>query len=649
MRLPPKKILLAAAGSALLLGYAGGFLSQILSGYAAWRESGGIPGSGTSPPLPSLSPVACLQGLLDLPYGVYGLLLCGGAVALLALYRKLSAGNGEYDADRNFAYASSGTYGTSGWMTRQELGGVLELVHDLRGHTGTVLGMLGSEIVCVPEKSRLNRNIAVYGVSGSMKTRSYCLNRILQGVAAGESLVINDPKSELYETTSEYLAAKGYTVRVFNLVSPECSDAWNCLEEVDGQELNAQLFVDVVIKNTQGNSKGDRFWDSAEMNLLKALVLYVDLSYPPEQRNIGQVYRLLTECSDAELRQVFEMLPIQHPAKGPFNLFQQASDTVRSGVIIGLGTRLQVFQSQLIRQITSAKEIDLELPGQKPCAYFLVTSDQDSTFDFLASLFLSFVFIKLVRYADRNCKGGRLPVPVHILAEEITACGTISELSRRISVIRSRGISISCVFQNLAGLQNRYPQNQWQEILGNCDIQLFLGCTDPLTAEYVSARTGIASVAVASSSKVLSTFRLSNYTPEYRETSGVGRRPVLTPDEVLRLPIEEALVIVRGKKVLRVHKMDYSLHPAYRELHSCKASAHVPAWRAALEADGEEPDITVEPLPQAAAKPPAGKTGKKCAARRKSPAKTSNIETSAPKPSTDGVVAIDKDSIRFKP
>lgn len=495
MKLPPKKVLLAAAGCALLIGYTGGFISQILSGYAAWRASGGIPGSGASPPLPSLSPTTCMKALLNLPYGPCGLFLCSSAAGMLALYHKLSAGSGEYDTDRNFSYAACGTYGTSGWMTRQELHGVLELVHDLRGHTGTILGMLDSKIICVPENSRLNRNIAVYGVSGSMKTRSYCLNRILQGVATGESLVINDPKSELYETTSEYLASKGYTVRVFNLVSPECSDAWNCLEEVDGQELNAQLFVDVVIKNTQGNSKGDRFWDSAEMNLLKALVLYVDLSYPPEQRNIGQVYRLLTECTDNELRQIFDVLPIQHPAKGPFNLFQQASDTVRSGVIIGLGTRLQVFQSRLIRQITSAKEIDLELPGQKPCAYFLVTSDQDSTFDFLASLFLSFVFIKLVRYADRNCKGGRLPVPVHVLAEEITACGTISELSRRISVIRSRGISISCVFQNLAGLQNRYPQNQWQEILGNCDIQLFLGCTDPLTAEYVSARTGIASVA----------------------------------------------------------------------------------------------------------------------------------------------------------
>lgn len=646
MKLPPKKVLLAAAGCALLIGYTGGFISQILSGYAAWRASGGIPGSGASPPLPSLSPTTCMKALLNLPYGPCGLFLCSSAAGMLALYHKLSAGSGEYDTDRNFSYAACGTYGTSGWMTRQELHGVLELVHDLRGHTGTILGMLDSETICVPENSRLNRNIAVYGVSGSMKTRSYCLNRILQGVATGESLVINDPKSELYETTSEYLASKGYTVRVFNLVSPECSDAWNCLEEVDGQELNAQLFVDVVIKNTQGNSKEDRFWDSAEMNLLKALVLYVDLSYPPEQRNIGQVYRLLTECTDNELRQIFDVLPIQHPAKGPFNLFQQASDTVRSGVIIGLGTRLQVFQSRLIRQITSAKEIDLELPGQKPCAYFLVTSDQDSTFDFLASLFLSFVFIKLVRYADRNCKGGRLPVPVHVLAEEITACGTISELSRRISVIRSRGISISCVFQNLAGLQNRYPQNQWQEILGNCDIQLFLGCTDPLTAEYVSARTGIASVAVASSSKVLSTFRLSNYTPEYRETSGIGRRLVLTPDEVLRLPIEEALVIVRGKKVLRVHKMDYSLHPAYRELRSCKASAHVPAWRAALEAHGNKQDLMAEPPVQSTAKPP---TGKKQTAKRKHTARVSGSAPFTPEPSTDGVVAIDKESILFKP
>lgn len=74
---------------------------------------------------------------------------------------------------------------------------------------------------------------------------------------------------------------------------------------------------------------------------------------------------------------------------------------------------------------------------------------------------------------------------------------------------------------------------------------------------------------VSSTSKALNTLRVSDYTPQYRESSGVGKRPVLTPDEVLRLSVDEALVILRGHKVLKVHKMDYSLHPAYEQLREC--------------------------------------------------------------------------------
>ncbi len=587
------------------------------------------------------------------------------AVLLLFVMRIGYSDTGEYDGDRNFTYSAKGTYGTSGWMSRKEMSGVLELVADLRRYQGIVLGMLERKAVCVPEKTRLNSNLAVYGASGSMKTRSFCMNHILQGVSRGESLVICDPKSELYEKSSEYLRDKGYTVRVFNLVNPENSDSWNCLCEVEGQELMAQLFVDVIIKNTTGGGKGDHFWDSAEMNLLKALVLYVDKGYPPENRNMGQVYQLITLNSETALNSLFEVLPINHPAKAPYSLFKQASDSVRSGVIIGLGSRLQVFQAELIKKITARDEIDLELLGQKPCAYFLVTSDQDSTFDFLASLFLSFVFIKLVRYADKNCEGGRLPVPVHVLGEELTACGTIPDLSRRLSVIRSRNISMSCVFQNLAGLQNRYPLNLWQEILGNCDVQLFLGCTDPLTAEFVSSRTGLASVAVSSKSKQLGTWRISNYTPEYRETSGVGKRPVLTPDEVLRLPIDEALVIIRGKKTLKVDKMDYSKHPEYPLLRSCKASAHIPEWRRLEMEAAAAPEPAVKPAPQKtdakqtskAAVKPATKTGAKPAAKGtvKAPASgtqqkvpsppASGSKKSAPSGTPAGIVSADKDSI----
>lgn len=533
---------------------------------------------------------------------------------------------GEYDSDRNFTFSDKGTYGTSGWMTSKEMEGVLESVSDLSRHHGTILGTLDGKALCVPMETRLNGNLAVYGASGSMKTRSFCMNRILQSVARGESLIICDPKSELYEKSSEYLRDKGYIVRVFNLVSAENSDSWNCLSEIEGEELMAQLFVDVIIKNTNANGKGDHFWDSAEMNLLKALVLYVDRSFAPENRNIGQVYQLLTLNGESELNNLFDMLPATHPAKAPYSLFKQSSDSVRSGVVIGLGSRLQVFQSEIIKKITARDEIDLELPGKKPCAYFCITSDQDSTFDFLSSLFLSFIFIKLVRYADKNCEGGKLPVPVHVLGEELCACGVIPDLSRKISVIRSRNISMSCVFQNLAGLQNRYPLNQWQEILGNCDIQYFLGCTDELTAEFISSRTGLASVSVASKSKQLGTWRVSNYTPEFRETSSVGKRPVLTPDEVLRLPIDQALVIIRGKKALKVNKFDYSRHPEYPKLRSCKASSHIPEWR------------TLE-LNEKKAKP-SGTAPKKVPKRKTKPA-----PAAAPNEIGSDVIMTDKDSI----
>ena len=584
----------------------------------------------------------CLASVFHPPYGVYGVLICIGllAILLLMVMRMGYSDTGEYDTDRNFIYSAKGTYGTSGWMSRKEMAGVLDLVPDLRKHKGVVLGMLDNKAVCIPENPHINGNLAVYGSSGSMKTRSFCMNRILQAAVRGESLIISDPKSELYEKSSEYLRDQGYCVKVFNLVNPENSDSWNCLSEVEGQELMAQLFVDVIIKNTINNGKGDHFWDSCEMNLLKALVLYVDQSYAEQNRNIGEVYRLLTLSGESDLDSLFENLPPTHPAKAPYSLYKQASDTVRSGVIIGLGSRLQVFQSELIKKITTRDEIDLELPGQERCAYFLVTSDQDSTFDFLASLFLSFCFIKLVRYADKNCEGGKLPVPVHVLGEELTACGTIPDLSRRLSVIRSRNISMSCVFQNLAGLQNRYPLNLWQEILGNCDAQLFLGCTDELTAEFISSRTGLAYVSVSRKSKQLGTWRMSNYTLEYRETSGVGKRPVLTPDEVLRLPITQALVIIRGQKVLKVNKLDYSKHPESSKLRSCKASAHIPEWRR-LEQEQPKPSAA-QPKPQAPAPKKPVKKKPKAASTSTNTKQTAAVPTAE---APNGIITTDKDSI----
>lgn len=543
--------------------YAGGYAAQFIKNYQEWTSAGNFAGNGTYPQAASLHPLVCFHtALTDFPYNLYGIFLCLVLFGLLTflLMRMGYDRNGEIsDHDRNLNYSTKGTYGTSGFMTPDEMMKVLELTGDVKKNKGTILGKLNGKAVCLPYQTRMNKNIAVYGASGSMKSRAFARNMIFQCVArgqegnnaSGESLIITDPKSELYESMSAYLENEGYVVKAFNLVNPENSDSWNCLGEINGQETMAQVFADVIIQNT-GSGKGDHFWDNAEMNLLKALVLYVDQGFPPEARNIGQVYKLLTMSSEKELNSLFDLLPVSHPAKVPYCIYKQASDTVRSGVIIGLGARLQVFQNKLIRQITSYDEIDLTLPGKQKCAYFCITSDQDSTFDFLSSLFMTFIFIKLVRYADKYGEEGKLPVAVHILADELANTGAILELNKKISVIRSRNLSISCIFQNLPQMQNRYPYNQWQEIIGNCDTQLFLGCTDEVTATFISNRSGDVTVGVSSEAKQLNSWRVSDYTPEYRQTKSIGKRKLLTPDEILRLPLDTALVILRGQNVYSI-------------------------------------------------------------------------------------------------
>ena len=569
------KLIFALPALALVL-YAGGFISQLIRNYKVWQAAGQI----GSPTYPSFELSACIDGLFSFPYGLYGVGICLGALAILILYMMYSGDNdGEVmDQERNLSYSNKGTYGTSGFMTDAEMREVLELCAPKKTD-GTILGKLNGKAVCLPLKSRMNRNIAVFGASGTMKSRAFARNMIFQTVKRGESLVVTDPKSELYEDMAKYLEENGYLVKVFNLVSPQHSDSWNFLAETEGEEIMAQTLVDVIIKNT-GSLKGDPFWDNSEANLLKALVLYVMREYPEENRNMGEVYKLLTVTSEAGLNKLFSILPISHPAKAPYNIFKQAAESVRGGIIIGLGSRLQVFQNSLICEMTGSDDIDLELPGQQKCAYFCIVSDQDNTFEFLSTLFFSFLFIRLIRYADSRCEGNTLPTKVRFILDEFPNCsGSIPDFQKKCSTIRSRGVSVAVFFQNVGQMKNRYPDDQWQEILGACDTTVFLGCTDMLTAEYFSDRIGIASVEVEGTMRELNSMRITNYTPSYRETNSLGRRQLMTPDEILRIPPDEELVFIRGQKVFRAHRFDYSHHTHYKKLKNTKSIYHEPAWK----------------------------------------------------------------------
>lgn len=274
-----RKLLAVICGGVLLAGYLGGFLKILL-------DDANV----------DLNPIHCMAAGWTSTKGRMWILF---SILILLFLMALVIYRGRVNPlqdERGFELSTQGTYGTAGFMRDKELAEILRADKTMDGINGIIFGReIGTgNVLSLPVDSRLNRNIAVCGSQGSMKSRAFARVMALQCVRRGESMFITDPKSELYEDLCAYLKENGYVVKQFNLIQLIHSDAWNCLAEIDEGEL-IDVFCDVVIRNT--TDKFDHFYDNVEMDLLKALCLYVYEEYPPEKRTFAEAYMLLLNKS----------------------------------------------------------------------------------------------------------------------------------------------------------------------------------------------------------------------------------------------------------------------------------------------------------------------------------------------------------------
>ena len=272
------KRVICGIGALLLVLFVGGFLKVLFMKASV-----------------ELNPLICIGNGLSaagLKYTLVALLLFIGVACLITWS---GSSRGTFD-QRNFEISDRGTYGTAGFMGEDEQKQVLQTSQTADTVKGVIFGRgLGDgRIISLPVDSRLNRNFAVCGSQGSMKSRAFARVMALQCVRRGESVYLTDPKSELYEDLSAYFREQGYTVKQLNLIDLTHSNAWNCLGEIDDGGL-IDVFCDVVIRNT--TDKFDHFYDNVEMDLLKALCLYVFEDYPPEKKTFPEAYKLLLDKS----------------------------------------------------------------------------------------------------------------------------------------------------------------------------------------------------------------------------------------------------------------------------------------------------------------------------------------------------------------
>ena len=515
------------------------------------------------------------------------------------------------DKVRGIDILPEGTHGTSGWLTKKQMSERFD-IGPVSALTTPLLGKLhenADEYAGLKDLTGINKNIMVYGAPGTGKSRGFVKPFILQAVRRRESCILVDSKAEFFEAYSEYFksADVGYTVKAFNLLDLENSDGWNVLNDTSLDRSMVQSVADVIIRNTSNDSDKQNFWESSEKNLLVALMLYVqNMTYPGtgkllpiEERSLGAIYKLMASTSFNSLDAMFRELPMGHPALAPYGIFKQAARQLWGNIAIGLGSRLNVFQNELVDKITKFNEIDLELPGKQPCAYFCIISDQDPSLEFLSSLFFSVLFVRLSDYARKHGPNRRLPVEVNVILDEFCNVG---KLNVPLSTARSRGINIQVIVQSVAQLADRYPKPKWEEMVGDCDTQIFLGCNDLMTADFISKQCGDITVRVNDAtipmqplfSPVLHTTR------PYSHMKKSAGRALMMPDEVRRLPKNESIILVRGEKPLKLFKITPEEHPEHEKLKSVRVNDYVPEWRwkegavAAANAENENPTENIQ-------------------------------------------------------
>ncbi len=484
-------------------------------------------------------------------------------VGCLVLWAQM---NRQTQASRPQVASSYGSHGTGRWATSEEVLRTFE-----SDGPGAVLGRLWERgrwrPVIFPWSSRTrNRFVLIVGPPGSGKTSRYSLPNLVHAARCDKqrSLLVTDPKGDLYRDMAELLREQGWEIRSVNLLQPRASDRYNPMDYVRSVE-DAFRLANTIISNTSGTQvAGDAFWTNAERSLLACLIWYAKRCLKPEHQHLAAVLHLgNTFAKNQELMEAtFEAPGVDETARRLYAQVASLSDKTRDGVFIGFAVRLQLWASPEIAALTASSDFDLRDLGRKPTALFVIIPDHHSTYQALTSLFFDQAFQELITAADEN--GGRLEHEVRLMLEEMANIGRIPDLEKRLATIRSRGLLVEMILQTIGQLKAGYGE-AWNTITGCADTILALAANDQETAEWLSKRLGTSTIRTTSTSSTQTDKGASN-----SESQHYTSRALMLPDEVQGqgeegLGEDQLLLIQRGMAPARLLKYPIDEFPGQEQ------------------------------------------------------------------------------------
>ena len=468
-----------------------------------------------------------------------------------------------------------GQYGTSRFATKKEFDNTYTKLRFNKNQDYLLQPISNGGIVvkhntkrCFEEISIVsdNKHLICLGNTGAGKTRRILIESLCILGLAGESLIVSDPKGELYQMTSKFFEKLGYEVNVIDFKTPKKSNKYNFLQPIinaiveddikKAEDLTWDLVENIVQKT---NSNSDPLWENGEKSIIAGSIMTVLLENKDNRdyQNLTNVYSFISNmCQTDEnglmpLTEYIENLPEENPAKKIFSISTIAPEKTRSSFFTSALSTLRLFSSNSIYTMTNDSDFKLEDIGEKKCIRYIILPDERTTFYTLATLFVSQQYQALVNLADS--RGGKLKIRNNFILEEFGNFTKIANFENMLTVSRGRNIRINMFLQSFAQLETKYSKTVAQNIMDNAQIWIYLRTSSYETAEIISKKLGSYTVSINSQSS-----SVSKNSDNMSESMSLASRKLLMPDEILRFENPYALILQSGYFAAKTEIADLS-------------------------------------------------------------------------------------------
>ena len=380
----------------------------------------------------------------------------------------------------------------------------------------------------------------VIGSTGTGKTQ--CVIHPLVKILAkkGESMIVTDPKGEIYRESAGLLKQKGYQILVLNFRDPQKGNCWNPLNLPyklyrQGNTDKAMELLDDLATNIlydENSSKQDPFWEKTSADYFAGLALGLFEDAKEEEVNINSI-NVMTNVGEekfgARSTYIKEYFNDKDPAGSAYTCASgtiNAPEDTKNSILSTFRQKIRLFASrENLSEMLSQNDFDIDSIGKQKTAVFMVIQDEKKTYHALATIFIKQCYESLIDVAQQT-PSGALPVRTNFILDEFQNMPPIKDITTMVAAARSRHIRLTMIVQNFAGLEATYNKEVAQTIRSNCNNLLYLLTTELAALKEISELCGDKMVKVGKGDK------------EREET-----RPLITVADLQKMKPFEAIVI----------------------------------------------------------------------------------------------------------